>query len=156
MKTEASTDRPLNWRRVAAVVPGVGATLLPVGACPACWPAYAGFLSSIGLGFLFDGAYLLPIAGVFLAVALAGLAYGASTRRGYAPFALGTAGAAVALCGKFALASDTLLYVGLAVLTAAAFWNAWPPRAAATGSCSACARQDQGTNTQAHTKEVLS
>jgi|GEM_PF-2330127 len=33
----------------------------PQGRCPACWPAYAGVLSALGLGFLLESAYLLPM-----------------------------------------------------------------------------------------------
>ena len=42
--------RRSGWRGLLSVVPAVGASLLPVGACPACWPAYAGLLSALGLG----------------------------------------------------------------------------------------------------------
>jgi hypothetical protein len=31
------------------------------GVCPACWPAYAGILGSLGLGFLLDSTSLLPV-----------------------------------------------------------------------------------------------
>jgi len=55
--TQTSRTTPSSWRRVFTVLPGLGATLLPVGACPACWPGYAGFLSAAGLGFLWFNAY---------------------------------------------------------------------------------------------------
>jgi hypothetical protein len=40
------------WKQNLLAVPGIGLSLLPKIACPACWPAYAGLLSSLGLGFL--------------------------------------------------------------------------------------------------------
>jgi hypothetical protein len=38
------------WKQNLVAAPGVGLSLLPKLACPACWPAYTGLLSSIGLG----------------------------------------------------------------------------------------------------------
>src|SRR5690606_38639800 len=99
---------------------------LPKVACPACWPAYAGFLSSVGLGFLLETTYLLPLTAAFLATALGALAYRAKRRRGYIPFALGLFAAAVVLAGKFAFESDPAMYAGLAILVGASLWNSWP------------------------------
>ena len=136
--TAPSTTGP--WRGLAAALPGAGALLLPLGTCPACWPAYAGFLSSLGLGFLFYERYLLPIVVVFLAISLGGLLYRARSRRGYGPFFLGLLGSVVAVVGKFALAADFLLYRGFAVLVGAAVWNVWPRKEFASG-CPKCARE---------------
>ncbi len=125
------------WRGMLASISGAAPVLLPVGVCPACWPAYAGVLSSIGLGFLFNTVYLLPISAACLLLALGALAYRARSRRGYGPLGLGAAGAALALAGKFAFESDQTLYAGVALLVLAAIWNIWPRRAA--GECPACA-----------------
>ena len=57
-------------------LPGVGVSLLPKLMCPACWPAYAAVLSSVGLGFLISTTYLLPLTVLFLAVAAARLGSG--------------------------------------------------------------------------------
>jgi hypothetical protein len=54
------------WKQNLLAVPGIGLSLLPKVACPACWPAYAGLLSSLGLGFLVSTAYLLPMTAAFL------------------------------------------------------------------------------------------
>jgi mercuric ion transport protein len=40
------------WQSWLIVLPAIGVAMLPKLACPACWPAYAGLLSSVGLGFL--------------------------------------------------------------------------------------------------------
>ncbi len=111
-----------------AAVPTAGTFLLPIGTCPACWPAYSAFLSPLGLGFLFAEWYLLPVAGVFLVATLAAFAYRASVRRGYGPFLIGVASATIAVAGKFLFPSALILYLGLAGLFAAAVWNAWPRR----------------------------
>jgi len=134
------------WSRAFAVLPGAGIALLPVGACPACWPAYAGLLGSLGLGFLLDSSYLLPLTGVFLVMALVALGYRAAGRRGYGPLALGVGAAAMTLIGKFALASSALLYLGLALLIGASIWNTWPLSAARTGTCGKCAPRVPGSN----------
>lgn len=134
------------WSRILAVVPGTGLALLPIGACPACWPAYAGLLGSLGLGFLLESSYLLPLTGVFLGLALIALGYRAKERRGYGPLALGAGAAALTLLGKFALASSAALYSGLALLIGASIWNAWPPGAALPGTCGRCASQGSGPN----------
>ena len=141
-----------DWSRPLAVVPGMGAALLPVGICPACWPAYAGFLSSLGLGFLLETTYLLPLTGALFLIALANLAYRARSRHGYGPFGLGVIATTLALVGKFAMASDFLLYLGLALLVAASLWHAWPRRAA-TGSCPQCASQASVSSDHAHAEE---
>ena len=137
----SKTHPRFHWRRVLTVLPGIGASVLPVGICPACWPAYAGVLSSLGLGFLVESSYLLPLITVFLGVALIALTYRAKSRRGYGPLLLGVVGAVMILVGKFALSSDSFLYLGLAVLVAASVWNAWPKNKNVQGSCPACAHQ---------------
>ena len=128
-----STGKP-RWRRLLAVVPSVGAAVLPVGFCPACWPVYAGLLGSLGLGFLMETTFLLPLFAVLGLLALASLAHRARSRRGYGPFGFGTVGLGIALVGKFVLASTPLLYVGLATLVGASLWNSWPQKVCASGS----------------------
>lgn len=108
------------------MLPGVLAALLPRITCPACWPAYAGFLGALGLPILMDVRWLLPLTGLSLAVAVAALAIGASKRRGHAPLLVGLTASAVVLIGKFALASDRATYAGTALLVGASVWNAWP------------------------------
>jgi len=49
------------WRQSLLALPSVGVSILPKLACPACWPAYAGLLTSTGLGFLISAVYLLPL-----------------------------------------------------------------------------------------------
>ncbi len=129
------------WRGFLAVFPAIGASVLPIGACPACWPVYAGLLSSLGLGFVFDSAYLLPVTVLFLGFAVAALAYRAKSRRGYGAFAIGALATVVVLVGKFVLSSEFLFYLGLALLIGASLWNAWPKKKAARSSCPACASQ---------------
>ena len=136
------------WLRSMVPLPGVGAALLPVGACPACWPAYGGLLSSLGLGFLLKTTYMLPITATFFGLAVFALAYRANTRRGYAPFILGTVSAALVIVFKFAYAFAPAAFLGLAGLVAASLWNAWPRRANASGFCPSCLPQREGRGSQ--------
>lgn len=100
-----------------------------------CWPAYAGLLSSVGLGFLISAEYLLPLTAAFLLVAVAALGFRARTRRGYGPMLIGVVAAAAVLSGKFSLESDAVMYGGIALLVAASVWNSWPRRAASGPEC---------------------
>jgi mercuric ion transport protein len=110
------------------VLPGIGASVLPKLICPACWPAYAGLLSTAGLGFLISAAYLLPLTTVFLALAVAALGFRANTRHGYGPFQLGLIAATAILLGKFVRDSALLVYGAVGLLMLASAWNAWPRR----------------------------
>lgn len=133
-----SRQKAAGWQSTLAVVPGVGAALLPKVACPACWPAYAGFLSSIGLGLLTDSTWLFPVTGAFLALAVSALVFRARARRGYGPFGLGVMASAIVLLGKFAFESDSAMYAGIGLLVAASLWNSWPRQQGQKG-CPACA-----------------
>lgn len=147
--TEAQGARePIRpWRRNLALLPGFGFALLPKLACPACWPAYAGILGSLGLGFLIGTKWLLPLTAVFLAVAVGALAYRARERHGLRPFAVGLAAAGLVLAGKFAFDSEPAMYGGLALLVTASIWNTWPVRGPSGASCPACVPSGGGAVT---------
>jgi hypothetical protein len=134
---------PSRWRLSAirhalTSLPGAGAAMLPVGVCPACLPADLGLLSMLGLGFLLPTKYLLPLTAGLLALALAGLGYKASRRRGYWPLCMGVAGGGLILAGKFLLATTWVVYAGVGLLLTASIWNAWPRKAARTTTCRLC------------------
>ena len=111
-------------------LPGVSMSLLPKLMCPACWPAYAAVLSSVGLGFLISTNYLFPLTVVFLTVALGSLGFRASSRRGLGPLWVGLGAAALILGGKFYLESTSVTYAGVGFLIVASVWNSWPRPAA--------------------------
>ena len=116
------------WKHTLLMVPAVGASLLPKLICPMCWPAYAGIVSSLGLGFLIGTAYLLPVTAAFLVVSTGALAFRARQRRGYAPFWTGSVAAIVVLVGKFRFDSGVATYAGITLLVAVSIWNIWPRR----------------------------
>jgi len=123
------------WKQSLLAVPGLGISLMPKLACPLCWPAYAGLLSSLGLGFLISTKYLLPLTAAFLAIAVGTLAFKAKDRNGYSPFALGMLAAAGVLVGKFYWDSNLTICVAIALLVVASIWNAWPRQAASAVMC---------------------
>ncbi len=134
----ANKGNTSQWRLNAAMLPAFGVALLPKLFCPACWPAYAGLLSALGIGFFDYTPYLLPLTAVFLLIAIAGLAYRARQRRGYKPLLVGLLAAGILLIGKFYFDSDGAMYAGLALLVAASFWNTWPKPLRANVTCPAC------------------
>ena len=88
-------------KRTLVALPGVGVSLLPKLMCPACWPAYAGIVSALGLGFLVSTKYLLLLTAAFLSITLASLGFRASRRHGYGPLWIGIFASAIILGGKF-------------------------------------------------------
>jgi len=77
-------------KRTLVALPGVGVSLLPKLMCPACWPAYAGIVSAVGLGFLVSTKYLLLLTTAFLSITLASLGFRASRRHGHGPLWMGS------------------------------------------------------------------
>jgi hypothetical protein len=117
----------MSWKQTTSMLPGIGISVLPKVVCPACWPAYASVLSTLGLGFIpLSTKYLLPLTAGFLVVAVAALGLRARQRRGYFPMLLGVIASVVVLYGKFFLESNLVMYAGLPVLVAASVWNTWP------------------------------
>ncbi len=105
-------------------IPAAALAALPL--CPACYPAYAGILSSMGLTVLSDTRVQGVLTVLFLAAALAALLYKANSRRGYGPLALGTAASVALSFSKFVIGSDPITYAAVGVLVLAGLWNVWP------------------------------
>lgn len=116
------------WKQGLLALPSVGFSMLPKLACPACWPAYAGLLTSVGLGFLISTVYLLPLTIAFLVLALGATVFRASERHGYRPFLLGMVAASGVLIGKFVWEATPIMYGGVGLLVISSLWNTWPRR----------------------------
>lgn len=133
----SSAGRP--WRIAAFGGPALAFAFLPKLVCPACWPAYAAAVSALGLTFLLEVRYLLPLTIGALALAVGALAWRARGRRGFGPAALALAAAVAIVAGKFAADSAAILYGGATAFAAAFIWNAWPRRTSrGQGNCPAC------------------
>jgi len=129
-------------RSLLATLPGIAVALLPNLACPACWPAYAGLVGALGLGFLVESRYLFPMTVVFLLLALLALGFRAGRRRGSGPLIAGIGASAAILVGKFWFEVDVVMYAGVVLLVAASVWNAWPRRDGVAAGCQECAPCD--------------
>lgn len=139
--TQQATTKKSRFSRFklnGGTLSATGVALLPKLTCPACWPAYAGLLSSLGIGFFDYTPYLLPLTAAFMIIVVASLAYHAHQRRGYRPLLLGLFAATALLVGKFYYGSDSVMYVGLALLVLASLWNTWPQPKSARNPCPAC------------------
>lgn len=132
------TSHTRGYRRILAALPALGAVLIPGVSCPACWPAYAGLLSSLGVGFVNYTPYLLPLTLLCLAVAVFSLGFRARRRHGFGPLCLGVVAALVVTMGKFLFTSKAAIYGGLVLLVGASIWNSWPRRVASGASCPDC------------------
>jgi hypothetical protein len=126
-------------RRSFIGLPAVIFSVFPTLVCPACWPAYTGVLSALGLPFIPSGAYLFPATVVFLSVAVVALAHGGLRWRRSGPLLLGAAGSAAVVAGRFVFASQLFAYVGAGMLLFASVWNGVPRRAPAPVLCGNCA-----------------
>ena len=113
-------------RGLLALLRAFAVVLLPRLVCPCQMPAYVGLLSSLGLAFLAETIYLLPMSVTFLTFAVGGFLLGTKRRQGYGPFLVGVIGTFALLLGKFILISDSAFYGGVFFLLAASLWNAWP------------------------------
>jgi len=80
----------------------------------------------VGLGFLMQTEFLLPLTVATLVLAVAALGFRAKRRRGYGPLAVGVVGGGVLILGKFVLDSNLAVYGGLMGLIVASLWNSWP------------------------------
>jgi mercuric ion transport protein len=114
------------WKQSLLALPSVGFSMLPKLACPACWPAYAGLLTSVGLGFLISAVYLFPLTVAFFVLALGAMVFRARERHGYRPFLLGMVAASGVLMGKFVWESTSAIYGSVGLLVMASLWNTWP------------------------------
>lgn len=126
---------PQKIKALLPVAPGVAASFLPVVSCPACWPAYAGLLSSLGVPFLADERIVLPVVVGLMFVSVAALAWRAHARRGFAPALLGCVGAGIVIGGRVGADSILVASVGGMLLLAASIWNIWPVRKASGKPC---------------------
>ncbi len=122
-------------------IPAAGLAALP--ACPACYPLYAGILSSLGLTALIDPAAQSALTGLFLVVVVAALALHARRRHAYVPLGVGLAGSVVVLAGKFVLGWSPITYAGVALLMGASAWNLWSIKARSGGQCEGCVPENE-------------
>ncbi len=135
------------WLAPIAAAPAALLGLFPAAFCPACYPALAGLLSSMGLGALAGEAVVKPLTAVLLLVAVGGLFFQGRRVGRYAPAALGVLGAAGMYAGLYIIASPAVKLSGVALLIGASIWNVVLVKSNKSGaSCPACETAGEKSN----------
>ena len=116
------------WIQSLAVLPGALLALLPSATCPMCLAAYAGVLSAVGLGFLFNERVLGPLIVVFLAVGVFSVAWSTRSYRRPGPLVVTVVGSGAVVAGRLVWNVPIALYAGVALLIGASLWNLWLKR----------------------------
>ncbi len=116
------------WIRSLAVLPGALLALLPSATCPACLAAYAGLVSALGLGFLFNERVLAPLIGIFLSIGIVSVAWSTRTHRRLGPLVVTAVGSGVVVAGRLLWNVPIALYTGVGLLVGASLWNLWLKR----------------------------
>ncbi len=124
--TEKSTPRP--WFKSLAFAPAAVIAFLPSATCPLCIAAYAGALSALGLGVVFNAHAQVVVMSFFLVVGVGTVAWSARSHGQRGPTVLSIAGAAAFVAGRILWTVAPLLYAGVALLLAGSLWNLWLKR----------------------------
>lgn len=82
----------------------------------------------MGLAFLLQTEYLLPLMLVALTAAVGALGYRATLRHGRGPLVMGLLAAGLLIVGRFVVTSDLMMYCGAGLLIVASVWNSWPKK----------------------------
>jgi hypothetical protein len=122
------------------IPPGLSVVVALLPKCGLCAAAHASVLGAIGIGGAGRSAWTRGVAATAVLLAVGMMGWGAESRRGWAPFALGCAGAVLVLAGMIHAHPAThaagppahsTTWMGIVAMLAASLWNAWPRRAAA-------------------------
>lgn len=120
-------------QRSAPVLPAIGG-LFGVF-CPACVPALAVFLPTVGLGFLADLIVSRTILLALLGIALLALHMSALAHRRHFPFVLGLAAALAMIAARNVILQPWLVDVAAAGLIAAGALDWWYRRTGTVAMC---------------------
>lgn len=119
-----------SWGGIFATTGGMWAVL-----CPACIPALAVFLSSIGLGVLADFFVSRGIMLILLGLAFIALHASALVHRRVLPFVLAVASGMLAVFSRNVYLNQSLVYLSGAGLIVAAALDFWYRRQAPAMTC---------------------
>lgn len=132
-----------SWWASLSSLPAAFLGLFPGVFCPACYPALAGLLSSIGLGAVANSMLLKPLTIVFLVLAILGLVFQARRSRNYVPLAVGLLGAVGVYLELNHFPSTILKVASIGSLVGASFWNFLLP-GYGKAACAACETKNEG------------
>lgn len=108
-------------------VPSIGLAVLSKFTCSFCVAAYAGVLSTAGLGFAGTDRGFTVLTGALLTLGALSLWWSARRHRHSGPLALALGGSVVLLVGRMTL-TTRLLYAGAAAVFLGSLWNLWLSR----------------------------
>ena len=121
-ETASRRGRP-DWLQTIIAIPAAALPLLPSFSCPVCIAAYAGLLSSLGLGLILTDRVQRPLIVAFLIISVASVGWAARRYKRAGPFVLVLLGAAGIVTGRLAWSVAPALYAGVICLVAGTVWN---------------------------------
>ena len=122
-RTEQNAPGRSPWWRTFIVVPAAILPLLPSASCPVCLAAYAGVLSSFGLGFLFRDPVQRSLIIVFLSISVASVGWATRRHRNIGPITTAVSGSFAIVIGRVLGSVPWLVYFGVPCVVVAAVWN---------------------------------
>ena len=128
MTLKETTNRERGWLGAVLTVPGAVLPLLPSFTCPVCIAAYAGVLSTLGLGLVLTERVLAPLIVVFLFVGIVSVARTTRSHRRPGPLLMIVAGSGAVIAGRLLWNVPAVLYVGIVLVFASSLWNLWLKR----------------------------
>ena len=130
IQTEEHSDAPAaikrgqrSWVQTLVAIPAAVLALLPSFSCPVCIAAYAGVLSSLGLGFVLSDRVQRPLIVFFLTVTLGSVALATKQHKRRGPFLFVLTGSLAIVAGRLLWSVHPALYLGVLCLVAGTVWN---------------------------------
>jgi MerC mercury resistance protein len=114
--------RPTCLQTILAV-PAAVLPLLPSFSCPICVAAYAGVLSSLGLGFLLTDRVQRPLIVAFLVISVSGVGWATKRHKRVGPIVLVVLGSTAIVAGRVVWSVTPMRYGGVVCLVAGSIWN---------------------------------
>ena len=123
----------MEWITRVADKAGALGSIVSAASCPACFPAFAGLGSAMGLGFLagYEGLFINTLLPLFAAIALIANALGWLRHRQWHRSVLGMVGPVMVLAAMLLFFgrwwTANLLYMGLALMVGISIWDLLSP-----------------------------
>lgn len=112
-----------SWLDTLVTIPAAVLPLLPSFSCPVCIAAYAGLLSSLGLGIVLKDSVQRPAIVFFLTVTVGTVAWTSRQHRIVWPLLAVLTGSLAVIAGRLVWSIPPVVYVGVAALVVGAVWN---------------------------------
>jgi hypothetical protein len=108
-----------------ALLPSVGLAVASKFTCSLCVAAYAGVLSSLGVGFVSTDRGLTLLTVMLLVLGLASLGWSWRRHRHPGPLTVSGFGALLLILGRLMGNLPVVLYAGAGSVLAGSLWNMW-------------------------------